>query len=102
MIYLHRKAGLSREQFQYYWQNNHGPFFMKNAAVMWYKKYVQSHTIDSPLNDGMQQSRGMPAAFDGGVQQCQGFVGSLATRQAQEKTAPGWSRFRVGLVALAV
>ncbi|MEO0476906.1 MAG: EthD domain-containing protein [Planctomycetota bacterium] len=66
---LHRKAGISREQFQNYWQNNHGPFFMKNAAVMRCKKYVQSHTLDSPLNEGMQQSRGMQAAFDG-VAEC--------------------------------
>ena len=62
---LHRKADVSREQFQDYWRNNHGPFFMKNAAVMRAKKYVQSHTLDSPLNDGMQQSRGMQDAFDG-------------------------------------
>ena len=62
---LHRKGGLSREQFQDYWQNNHGPFFMKNAAIMRCKKYVQSHTLDSPLNDGMRQSRGMQEAFDG-------------------------------------
>ena len=66
---LHRKEGLSREQFQDYWQNNHGQFFMKNAAIMRCKKYVQSHTLDSPLNDGMQQSRGMVDAFDG-VAEC--------------------------------
>ena len=29
------------------------------------KKYVQSHTIDSPLNDGMKQSRGMLPEYDG-------------------------------------
>ena len=29
------------------------------------KKYVQSHTIDSPLNDGMRQSRHMLPEYDG-------------------------------------
>jgi len=29
------------------------------------KKYVQSHTIDSPLNDGMRESRGMLPESDG-------------------------------------
>ena len=29
------------------------------------QKYVQSHTIDSPLNDGMRESRGMLAGYDG-------------------------------------
>ncbi len=62
---LHRKEGMTREAFQDYWQNNHGPFFMKNAAIMRCKKYVQSLTLDSPLNAGLQQSRGMQDAFDG-------------------------------------
>ena len=29
------------------------------------KKYIQSHTIDSPLNDGMRESRGMLPEYDG-------------------------------------
>ncbi|MCA9267611.1 MAG: EthD domain-containing protein, partial [Planctomycetales bacterium] len=27
--------------------------------------YVQSHTIDTPLNEGLRQSRGMMPAYDG-------------------------------------
>ena len=38
---------------------------MKHADIMRAKKYVQSHTLSSPLNDGMRQSRGMLEAFDG-------------------------------------
>jgi hypothetical protein len=38
---------------------------MKKSPIMRCKKYVQSHTLDSPLNEGMQQSRGMVDAFDG-------------------------------------
>ena len=38
---------------------------MKNAHIMRTKKYVQSHTITSPLNDGMKASRGMMAEYDG-------------------------------------
>ena len=60
-----RHPDMSREEFQDYWLNQHGPFFMKNASVMRAKKYVQSHTLDTPLNDGLQQSRGMMAPFDG-------------------------------------
>ena len=29
------------------------------------KKYIQSHTIDTPLNDGLKESRGMQLAYDG-------------------------------------
>lgn len=55
----------TREEFQDYWLNSHGPFFMKNAAVMRAKKYVQSHTIETPLNEGLRESRGMLPAYDG-------------------------------------
>ena len=46
---LCRKPDLTREQFQDYWMNKHGPFFMKNAGLMRAKKYVQSHTLDYPF-----------------------------------------------------
>lgn len=62
---LCRKSGMTREQFQDYWLNKHGPFFEKNAGTMRAKKYVQSHTIDTPLNEGMRESRGMLPEFDG-------------------------------------
>ena len=62
---LRRRSDLTREQFQDYWKNNHGPFFMKNADVMRAKKYVQSLTVDTPLNDGLRTSRGMLPEYDG-------------------------------------
>lgn len=62
---LRRKSDLTREQFQDYWLNQHGPFFQKNAGTMRAKRYVQSHTVDSPLNDGMRESRGMQPDYDG-------------------------------------
>ena len=62
---LTRRADLSREQFQDYWLNRHGPFFQKNAGLMRAKKYLQAHTIDTPLNDGMRELRGMLPEYDG-------------------------------------
>jgi uncharacterized protein (TIGR02118 family) len=56
---------MTREQFQDYWKNNHGPFFMENAGTMRAKKYVQSHTVDTPLNEGLRSSRGMLPEYDG-------------------------------------
>ena len=62
---LSRHPHMTREQFQAYWLNKHGPFFQKNAGIMRAKKYVQSHTVDSPLNEGMRSSRGMLPGYDG-------------------------------------
>ncbi len=60
-----RHPNMSRAQFRDYWQNRHGPFFMRNAAIMRARKYVQSHTLDSPLNEDLRQSRGMAPEYDG-------------------------------------
>ena len=62
---LHRNPDMTREQFQDYWLNKHGPFFQRNAGGMRARKYVQSHTVDTPLNEGMRSSRGMLPEYDG-------------------------------------
>ncbi len=38
---------------------------MSNADAMGAKKYVQSQTINSPLNEGMRASRDMQPEYDG-------------------------------------
>ena len=60
-----RRADMSRAEFKDYWVNKHGPFFMENAGAMRAKKYVQSLTIDTPLNEGLRSSRGMRPEYDG-------------------------------------
>lgn len=62
---LSRRSDITREQFQDYWLNKHGPFFQENASGMRAKKYLQSHTIDTPLNEGMRSSRGLQPEYDG-------------------------------------
>ena len=60
-----RRPGMSRDEFRDYWINRHGPYFMQNASAMRAKKYVQSLTLDTPLNEGLRASRGMRAEYDG-------------------------------------
>ena len=60
-----RRPKLTREEFKDYWMNKHGPFFMENADAMGAKKYVQLHTLDTPLNEGLRASRGMLPEYDG-------------------------------------
>ena len=62
---LTRHPDMTREEFQDYWLNRHGPFFQENAGAMRAKRYVQSHTLDTPLNEGMRSSRGMVPECDG-------------------------------------
>ncbi len=60
-----RRSDLSRAEFQDYWLNNHGPLFKKFADTYKAVRYVQSHTIDTPLNDNIRESRGMSEGYDG-------------------------------------
>ena len=60
-----RHPNMTREEFKDYWMNKHGPFFMSNADAMGAKKYVQSHTLNSSLNEGLRMSRGMRPEYDG-------------------------------------
>ena len=62
---LRRHPEMTREQFQDYWVNKHGPFFQHHAGDMRAKRYVQSLTIDSPVNEGLRESRGMIPEYDG-------------------------------------
>ena len=60
-----RHPDMTRDEFKEYWINKHGPFFMTNAGAMRAKKYVQSQTVDTPLNEGLRSSRGMQPEYDG-------------------------------------
>jgi uncharacterized protein (TIGR02118 family) len=60
-----RHPNMSRAEFQDYWLNHHGPLFKKFADTYRAVRYVQSHTIDSLLNENIMKSRGTSEAYDG-------------------------------------
>lgn len=60
-----RHPGMSRKQFQDYWLHNHAPLFKKFADTFKTKRYVQCHTVDTPLNNVIRESRGMAQEYDG-------------------------------------
>ena len=60
-----RHPNMSRAEFQDYWLNHQGPLFKKFADTYRAVRYVQSHTIDSPLNENIKRSRGTAEAYDG-------------------------------------
>ena len=60
-----RHPSMSRAEFQDYWLNRHAPLFQKFADTYRAKKYIQCHTLDTPLNENLQESRGMRDAYDG-------------------------------------
>jgi uncharacterized protein (TIGR02118 family) len=62
---LRRKPAISREEFQRYWFEEHAPKVKAAAAAIGMRRYVQSHTLETPLNDAIAASRGGSEAYDG-------------------------------------
>jgi len=62
---LRRAPHLSREEFQRYWREQHAPLVAKHRETLEIRRYVQLHTLETPLNAGLQRTRGGPDAYDG-------------------------------------
>jgi uncharacterized protein (TIGR02118 family) len=63
---LRRLEKLSRTDFQRYWREKHGPLVVSVSRALGMRRYVQSHTVDDPLYDGLRAARtGMHEPFDG-------------------------------------
>lgn len=65
MYCLHRLDGMTRDEFQRYWREVHGPLVRKHADVLRVRRYVQVHTITTPLDEALRASRGGPEGYDG-------------------------------------
>ena len=62
---LRRLPRLSREEFQRYWRETHGPLVRSHAGPLRIRRYVQVHTLDSPINDALRESKGTLEPYDG-------------------------------------
>jgi len=62
---VRRRPEITAEAFRKYWLENHGPLVRRCAGAMRAKRYVQSHTLDTPLNAAAQEPRGTKPPYDG-------------------------------------
>lgn len=65
---LVRLPHLSREAFQAYWFDTHGPLVASVAETLKIRRYVQLHSLPEDLNAGVGTSRQAPPEFDGVAQ----------------------------------
>jgi uncharacterized protein (TIGR02118 family) len=62
---LTRLPHLSREEFQSYWRERHGPLVRESAKALGIRRDVQVHTLDTPVNEALRRGRGGPEGYDG-------------------------------------
>jgi len=60
-----RRSDLSPEEFRTYWLDKHGPLVRSLGPDLGAQRYVQSHTVDTPMIDALVGSRGMSPWYDG-------------------------------------
>ena len=62
---LRRRPELSREEFQRYWLERHGPLVQSFAEVLGIRRYVQVHTLPEATQAMLRASREAPEEYDG-------------------------------------
>ena len=62
---LRRLPHLSRDEFQQYWLEQHGPLVRSHAEVLGIRRYVQTHTLPDEMQVALRASRGAPEPYDG-------------------------------------
>ena len=64
---LRRREGMSREEFQRYWREEHAALVKQHADVLRIRRYVQTHARDTDLDEALSGARGSEPRFYDGV-----------------------------------
>lgn len=62
---LTRRAEFTRESFQTYWRETHGPLVASVKDVLRIRRYVQTHSLPVETEVDIRRTRGGPAGYDG-------------------------------------
>jgi uncharacterized protein (TIGR02118 family) len=85
---VRRRPDVAPDEFRKYWLEKHGPLVKSFAQTVHARRYVQSHTLQSPLNDAAQQPRGTKPPYDGITElwwdKAEDLVQALSTPEGQE------------------
>ncbi|HLK99784.1 MAG TPA: EthD domain-containing protein [Myxococcaceae bacterium] len=66
LVYILRaRSDLAPGEFNRYWLTEHAPKVREVAKAVRARKYVQSHTLNTPLNEALVSSRGMSPFYEG-------------------------------------
>ena len=63
---VRRREGITREEFQRYWRQEHADLVKRHAELLRIRRYVQTHAQDTELDDALAGARGSdPRQYDG-------------------------------------
>jgi uncharacterized protein (TIGR02118 family) len=64
---LRRRDGMTRDEFQRYWRDEHAQLVRRHADTLRVRRYVQTHARETPLDGVLASSRGSESGFYDGV-----------------------------------
>jgi uncharacterized protein (TIGR02118 family) len=63
---IRRREGMTRDEFQRYWRNEHAQLVERHAPVLRIRRYVQTHARDTEADGALAEARGSePGHYDG-------------------------------------
>ena len=62
---VRRRTDIDPAEFHSYWRDQHGPLVRSLEPVLGIRRYVQTHRLETPLNDVLRASRSALEPFDG-------------------------------------
>jgi uncharacterized protein (TIGR02118 family) len=66
---VRRREGITREEFQRYWKEEHAELVKRHAELLRIRRYVQTHARDTDLDHAIAESRGsVPSQYDGAAE----------------------------------
>jgi uncharacterized protein (TIGR02118 family) len=62
---VRRRTDIDPTEFHRYWRDQHGPLVRSLHSVLGIQRYVQTHRMETALNDALRASRRACEPFDG-------------------------------------
>ena len=63
---IRRREGMTRDEFQRYWREQHAPLVESHAGTLRIRRYVQTQARETPLDEALAASReSEPGLYDG-------------------------------------
>lgn len=83
---LRRKEGMTKDEFQRYWREEHAQLVERHAGTLRIRRYVQTHARDTGLEDALSGSReSEPRQYDGVAELWWDSVEDLVAGSASEE-----------------
>ncbi|WP_037078581.1 EthD domain-containing protein [Pseudonocardia spinosispora] len=92
LVYILRaRADVDIAEFRRYWLEDHAPKVRGVAEAIGAVRYVQSHTLDTPLNQALVEGRSMTEGFEGITEVWFDDLDTLTARAASAEGAEAMS-----------